>query len=110
LLEFISLTFDRAPPKAKAANSKSKGKGKAKRGTRKDSKKEVPPEEGEWLPGWRFFHRRPPPRALAKLIQPQLDYIERMIKGWRPTPPKKMGMPEDWFVSGGSSPRLTGQH
>jgi hypothetical protein len=85
------------PPKTKAANTKGKGKGKATKGKGKASQNQVP-DEPEWLPGWNFLHKKRIPRTLSKLIQPQLDYIEQMIKGWRPPAPKKMGMPEDWFV------------
>lgn len=81
---------------------KGKGKGAAK-GKGKATKQQVD-DEPDWLPGWEFFHERAPGRARSKAIQPQLDYIERMKKGWRPTGRKKMGMPEEWFVRHVSSP------
>lgn len=81
-------------PNAKAKSkgaAKGKGKGKGK------STKQQASEEPDWLPGWEFFHKRPPGRASRVPIQRQLDYIEQMKKGWRPEGSKKMGMPEDWF-------------
>ncbi|CAG8610639.1 5167_t:CDS:10 [Acaulospora colombiana] len=69
--------------------------------TKGKGKQSAPPEEEEkeWLGGWDFFFvgKKNIKRTISKRIKPQLDYIERMKKAWRPDPPNKMEMPEDWF-------------
>jgi hypothetical protein len=90
----------------KPQEPKSKGKKPAKptksKGKKTAPTKENPDEnEKEWLPGWDFhmWPDRQVKRTISGLIRPQLDYIERMKKAWRPDRPNKMEMPEDWFVS-----------
>lgn len=96
------------PANTSASNRKGKGRAKAKQtqeagpSTTRLRKAEpgiLPEDYHERARYWDFYSFRNPPKgAVAKKIRPQIDYINDLMKGWRPTN-QKMGMPEEWFVS-----------